>query len=131
MTIGEAIKRIDTLKPNRYKDKEKVMWLSELDGQVYQEIITAHEGEHEPFVPYEYTDETEGEDGAWRDIELLVPFPYGELYQHWLATQIDMANGEINRYAQDSELFNMAYTAFGDYYTRTHMPKQRVQEFQL
>lgn len=130
MTIAEAIQRIDTLKPNRYRDKEKVMWLSELDGQIYSEIIMAHEGDVPPFAPYKYT---EPEDGvaAWQDIQLLVPFPYSELYQHWLAVQIDLANAEINKYAQDKELFNSAYMTFGDYYTRTHMPVQHVREFQL
>lgn len=131
MTIEEAIKRIDTLKPNRYKDKEKVMWLSELDGQIYNEILMAHEGDLRPFEPYVYTEYEEGETPAWKLVELLVPFPYSELYQYWLAVQIDLANNEINKYAQDRELFNSAYATFSDYYTRTHMPLQRVREFHL
>ena len=133
MTIAEAIKRIDTLKPNRYKDKEKVMWLSELDGQVHTEILMTHQHDEEiaPFVPYEYTDPVEGEEPAWKDIVLLVPFPYSEVYEHWLASKMDVANAEINNYATDKELFNTAYLSYGDYYTRTHMPVQHVREFQL
>jgi len=131
MTIAEAIKRIDTLKPNKYRDREKVMWLSELDGQVHGEILTAHEGALSPFVPYEYTEPEDGAEPAWKSVELLVPFPYNDVYQHWLAVQIDLANNEINKYAQDKELFNSAYLTFSDYYTRTHTPLQRVRGFRL
>ena len=131
MTIAEVIQRVDTLKPNRYKDKEKVMWLSELDGQIFTEILMAHEGNLLPFRPYEYTEAEEGEEPAWKSRQLLVPFPYSELYEHWLAVHIDLGNCEINKYAQDKELFNAAYSTYSDYYTRTHMPVQHVVEFQL
>ena len=33
MTIIDVIGRIDTLKPNGYKQSEKIKWLSELDGE--------------------------------------------------------------------------------------------------
>ena len=59
MTIAEAIQRVDTLRPNRYKDKEKVMWLSELDGQIFTEILMAHEGNLLPFRPYKYAQDKE------------------------------------------------------------------------
>lgn len=133
MTIKEAIDRVDRLKPNRYKDKDKVMWLSELDGQVYEEIIKAHEHDEElaPFTPYEYTEPVEGEEPAWHSIQLLVPFPYCEVYEHWLSMQMDIVNAELNKYATDKTLFNSAYMTYGDYYTRTHMPVMKVREFQL
>lgn len=133
MTIAEAIKRIDTLKPNKYSNREKVMWLSELDGQVYEEVIRQHQhdGTIVPFEPYVYTEEVDGEEPEWKRTQLRVPFPYTDVYQHWLAVQIDLANGEIHKYAQDKELFNSAYLTYSDFYTRTHMPVQRVSEFQL
>ena len=39
MTINEAIEQLDKLKPNAYETAEKVRWLSELDGQITDELL--------------------------------------------------------------------------------------------
>lgn len=124
MTIQEAIDRIDTLKPNKYPNRQKVAWLSDLDGMVYREIFQLHEDS--PVDVFEgYNQDTE------MDVELLVQAPYVDIYQHYMATQMDIANMESNKYAQDMQLFNNAWITFGDYWTRNHMPRQRVKQFAL
>ena len=43
MTIRDAISKVDALKPNTYKEEDKVRWLSTLDTRVKTQIIDAHE----------------------------------------------------------------------------------------
>lgn len=125
MTIQEAIDRIDMLKPNKFPDRQKVAWLSDLDGMVAKEVLKTHEGTPDDYVFPGYDQETP------YDTELLVQPPYVDIYQHYMATQMDIANAESGKYAQDMMLFNNAWTTFGDYWTRTHMPKQRVCQLRL
>lgn len=124
MTIQTAIDRIDTLKPNKYTDMQKVAWLSELDGMVFSELLMTHE--QPSIITFDGYDESTS-----NDEELLVPYPYTDVYQHYLAMQMDLANAELQKYANDKILFNNAYNTYSDYYTRTHMPLQRVRQFRL
>lgn len=113
MTINEAIQIVDSLHPNAFSAEDKMRWLSELDGKIKEEIIDNHDGgEDTEFVPY--IDENE---------ELLVNEPYAGLYITWLKSRIDFANNEVIRYNNTITTFNAEYTAFRNYYTRTHMPK--------
>ncbi|MCD8036971.1 MAG: hypothetical protein LUE88_06320, partial [Clostridiales bacterium] len=82
MFIAQAIEAADRLKPNAYSREEKVKWLSDIDMQIYKEIILTHEG----------GGEFEGYDEC-TDIEttvLLAPNPYDELYVHGIKRQIDL-----------------------------------------
>ena len=91
MTIIEAINHIDSLKPNSYTQADKIIWLSNLDGIIKNEIIDTHEGSEN--VTFDgYNAETA------LDTVLLVPAPYDDVYIKWLEAQIDYANGETNRY---------------------------------
>lgn len=124
MTIQEAIDRVDTIKPNKYTEAQKITWLSELDGMIHQELILTHEGaEDENFEGY--TSETE------KTTELLVPYPYCEVYQHYLSSQIDLGNAELDKYNNDKTLYNNAYMTYAAYYNRTHMPKGSAREIML
>ena len=122
MKLNEAITRSDDLKPNDYSIDEKVEWLSRLDGRIRIEIIDNHEGAGEgEFVPYEF--------GRDQEAELIVPFPYDDIYIHWLHAQIDYANGEIYKYNNCMAMFNSLLQTFSDYYKRTHTPKQKGWKF--
>ena len=116
MTIIEAIKRVDELKPNSYTQIEKIRWLSKLDGTIKKNIIDTHEdGEDITFTGY-------NEDTA-TDTELLVKAPYDEVYLYWLESRIDYHNGEYGRYNNTVTTYNAAYSAFERFYNRAHMPK--------
>lgn len=43
MTLMEAINHLDAVKPNSYGQREKIKWLSNLDGLIKKEIIETHE----------------------------------------------------------------------------------------
>lgn len=124
MTISEAISRTDDVKPNAYPEAKKILWLSELDGMIKAEIIdTHHDGEHITFAGYDIdTDVT---------TKLLAPAPYDVLYLRYLEMKIDYSNGEYNKYNNSLSMFNAAYTAFANFYNRTHMPISKGNRFKF
>lgn len=116
MKIIDAIGRVDDLKPNRYDEEHKVGWLSNLDLRVKDEIIDTHEGAEEiSFVGYNVDTD--------KGIDLLVPAPYDEMYVHWLMAQIDLANGEYNKYNAEITMFNTLWEDYAKHYNREHLPK--------
>ena len=155
MRIQEALDKIDQMRPNMVRKEIKIAALSELDGLIWQEIIRNHEqpgerrlspAEEILFLPPEertywlspedprrpaeaefrgYTVETDP------GTEMLVKFPYDEVYIWWLASKIDWQNQEMDKYNNDRTLFNNAYDTYSDWYTRTHMPRQRTREFRI
>jgi len=122
MTIGHAIEIADRLKPNAYPDEVKVGWLSSLDGQIFEEEIVTHEGgTMDSFIPY---------DPDNKEQELLVPHPYAEgIYINYLQMQIDKENGETGKYNQSASHYNNVYSAFRNWYNRTHMPRSAGPRF--
>lgn len=137
MTIEEAKAQLTALKPNYATDSQIVLWLSNLDEDIWQNIISRHDdtalveeydddGElitdmPDP-TPYEMV-EGEGED-TLPDVTLLVPEPYSELYLHFLAAQIDYWNGEITRYNNSMAKYNEKYDDYMAWFNRTYMQKQ-------
>lgn len=115
MTLMEAISHVDSIKPNRYTQVEKIKWLSILDGIVKTEIIDTHEGaESVTFNGYD--------DIAHLTTTLLIPAPYDDVYYRWLEARIDYANGEYGKFNNSITMYNTAYTAFEKFYNRTHKP---------
>ena len=68
MTIAEAIASCDAQQPNAYSAAEKRRWLSELDGQLYDEVFLTHQ-DPPSFTPY--TADTP------QTTQLLLPHPGG------------------------------------------------------
>ena len=122
MTIMEALHRIDSVKPNRYSQQEKVQWLSTLDGIIKRKIIDTHEGGHD--VDFKgYFDDTD------LNTKLLVEAPYDEIYLFWLEAKIDYWNGETKKYNNSMTMYNSALSEFAKYYNRTHRPLGRKWKF--
>lgn len=117
MTAGEAVAAVDELKPNPYGQRDKLRWLSTLDGKITEELLSWHEGApEEPFEGY-------GPDGMER--ELVAAAPYDELYPLYLMAQIDFHNNEMERYNNSMVMYNMKYAEYANYINRTRMPLQR------
>ena len=138
MTAGELIARVDALRPNVYSPERKLEWLRRLDGQIRAELLLTHksadrrgpaalartgEGEHPEFeipnsesssaLPERYDLQT----------QLLAPEPWGEaLYTAGLFCQIDLHNGEIQRYNQSLSLLAAAWRGYADWLNRERMP---------
>jgi hypothetical protein len=123
MTITEAIARIDSLKPNRFSEIDKIYWLNELDGKIKAEVIDTHEGSE--LVQFEpYNDKTKA-----NKTELIVKQPHENIYILWLETKIDYYNAEYTRYNNSSIAFNSAYMDFVRAYHKDHKPKPRKLKF--
>ena len=119
MTVLEIINRADTLEPNAYSADEKIRWLSNLDGKIFEEVIKTHEGGAESFTPYSTGDE-----------ELLLAEPYGEdVYTHYIAAMIASGNSEVSRYNQQIAMYNANYGQWFNWYTRTHRPLPKSKRF--
>lgn len=128
MTVNEAIAKFKALMPgHRFSDDQIAGWLSEVDGLIYEEIVSWHVGaEDMPHGPYV------GEDHL--DDVLLVRDPYTEVYMHYLSAQANYWNAEMARYNNSMVMYNVALSRFADWYNRHNMPKQpsgfkyRIQE---
>lgn len=123
MTILEAITRTDNLKFNTFTQDDKITWLSKLDGMVYNHIIMTHDGadEAKEFTGYNADTDT--------STELLVPAPYEDIYINWLDAQIDLNNGEIDKYNVSIQRFAEEYATFENFYNRIHKPIQHGKRF--
>lgn len=130
MTINEALAKVDALQPNQYDFETKMSWLTQVDGEIFKDIILTHHNppervmrrsEFDPDMPghlilkpYNNGDDV-----------LIVGSPYADtVYIYWLQAQISMQNSEIAKYSQYATQYNAAYQSYANYYNRTHLPIQ-------
>jgi hypothetical protein len=116
MTIKECIDIVDNIKPNQYTIKEKVMWLSFIDGIIINEVLKTHEGYDGSY------DDFEGYMEDKLSVSLIVPSPYDRLYTAYLKMKIDQENGETARYNNSAVLYNSYMSEYRKHYNKTHMP---------
>lgn len=116
MTIAEAIDRVDRLKYNAYSLQEKREWLRKAEWMIKWNILD----NHEPGLPFRDLNP-----GSPATQELIAPAPFDELYIKWLEAQIDLYNGEAERYNGSIALFNREFSAFESWYNRSYAPLNR------
>lgn len=124
MTIIEAINITDSFKFNTFSPENKIMWLSKLDSMIKRHVIDAYLG-GEAIVFTQYTVDTP------LDTKLLVESPHDGIYQKWLEAQIDLANGEYDRYNASITLFNDEYENFVKKYGKMHRHKNGGKRFRF
>lgn len=113
MTLNEAITLITDLKPSRFTDDLLVRWISELDGQLYDTIMSGRvDAPVSAPVPYTFEDDAE--------TVLLVAAPYDMIYIEWLRTKIDYANQDLDRYNNSVIMYNSYHDNFAASYARSH-----------
>ena len=129
MTVAEAINMVDALKPNHYTTAQKVGWLNEIDGMLFNDIVKTHihdEPVPDEFEPYDTTAQL----SALTD-ELIAPHPYDIIYRYWLESQIDLANAEMVKYNASATLYNGALDNFAAYYNRKYRPIPKVRAIRI
>lgn len=122
MTVSEAIALVDKLKPNHYTTAQKVGWLNDLDGMLFDDVVLTHQRDEavpDAFVPYDAA-------GDLQDV-LIAPHPYDSIYRFWLESQIDLENAELVKYNQDAALYNQALDNFGAWYNRNYRPIHKTR----
>ncbi len=108
MTMKEAIRRADELRPNAFPEERKAAWLYELEGRLA-------ETRHAP--PPART---------WpKDSVLSTPPPDDVIYELYLCAMIDWANQETGLYANDMAVFNAAWYEATARWRREHCPGRR------
>lgn len=114
ITLDEAITYFDEQCPNQYSREEKIRWISELDEQIYENIISTREN---PAVT-----EFDGyDDDASGNTVLLVPSLYKEMYRYWLEKSVDYNNREIGAYNNAMAMYQTYYENYFAWYNRNHM----------
>ena len=118
MTIGEALKAVQSIKQTQIPRAQLVRWLDEVDQTVMRELVSTHEfGRCLVFDGYDPEDET----GADSTV-LLAPKPYDRMYVYFLCAQIDMQNQEFDLYQNNAALYNTAFNDYAAYYNRLIRP---------
>ena len=110
MTTNEVITYVDGVKPNVYTEEDKAGWIGRLDGMIAVEV----HGVEQPF-PRSYP-----EDG---DTELLVPFPYDDMYGMYVSAMIDFHNREYTNYNNSVAIFTERLEQYKAWYIRNHAPE--------
>lgn len=113
--IRDVIARVDQNKPNAFDAEQKLRWLAELDGKIAADVMLQSIADVQQ---YNYTDPEA------MDWELLVRFPHDSIYDHWLAAQIDLANGEVDNYMNSMEAYNASYNNFVCWFASVYDPAQ-------
>ena len=118
MTLQEAIDRIDSLKPNQYTAEDKVRWLSDLDMNIFRDVILSHHHRRDikPFMGY-----------TMEDLEhsLIAEDPYTELYVAYLGMKMDEYNGDTAKYNNSSVMFNAYMENYSKWINKTRRPYNR------
>ena len=125
MTLQEALDICDEMKPNMMRRDLKVKYLTEIEQLIHDEIVMKHVHPLRMNVKPVYTEDSE------MLTEMIVPDPYSMVYVYWLMTKIDIQNQEDGRYNVDRAQFENAYDTMSDWWTRNHMPMQKVREFRI
>lgn len=106
MNLLNALDYANKMRPNAAHDDIKVQLLfQELEGDVAEML-----GVDPPEYTYDPDDPV--------DIELLMPYPYDDIYLWFLCAQIDIMNEESQLYADDYEAFNAAWARAQAWYRR-------------
>lgn len=109
MTISEAISQTRKLSGNAVDDNTMCRWLSELDGRLMLDFYKGSE-----WMAYALPQDA--------DHELLVPFPWDELYVHYLEAMVYYSNGEYERYRNSYEMYNKKELDYRKWYARNQLP---------
>lgn len=115
MTIKEVINAVDGMLNNTVTRELKINFLSNLDKQIYNDVISTHEGGTQSFDGYD--------DKIDEDTELLVASPYDELYIYYLLAKINLMLQEIQFYNNNQAVYEETYGRYIAWYNRTHKPK--------
>ena len=113
MKICDVIGWADEIKPNAFSDEVKMGWLNSLEGRVMAGVFLLSAA---GISEYGYAHPRD------MDTELMVKPPHDDIYGLWLAAKIDEANGEYDKFANSSQIFNAHYASFTRWFADTYNP---------
>lgn len=116
MTVGKIIGYMTELRGQEYDTETLTAWLSELEGQLIDEIVNLAEGVQVEFKPFNYNTD-------W-DKQLSAPDRFMDVYTNYLMAKIDFHNQESERYNNDVVMYQAAYDQYAAWYIRSHKLKK-------
>ena len=125
MTIQTALDLADQMKPNMMKRETKLVFLTEIEQVIHEEVIMKHVHTQEQETKPKYDGDTDP------GTELLIPDPYSKLYYYYIMKSIDEQNLEWDKYNAHNAIYENKYEEMSDWYTRTHMPLTDMPHFRL
>lgn len=108
MTVADALRVADTLRPEAVDSGLKRRWLCELEGRICAEITGQR-----PAPALALAEELP------LAMRLSVPAPYDRLYWAYLVAMSDLAAMDTAAYTVSQALFREAYDAYARWYQRT------------
>lgn len=109
MTVSEAIRQADRLRPNTHDLEDKEMWLQTVENHVSRHM-NLHEG-------YDMHPDVKA------DEQLLLDGADAEMYVLYLLCMYDYYNGEYDRYNNGALQYNQRLEDWRARFLREHMPK--------
>lgn len=122
MKVLEAIEIADDIVRNTISEDRKIKWLKALDGKVYLDVFNTHE--NITLTDNSWTKHILGDTLTDTMGDLIIEFPYDELYINYLLSKIYIEVNEIERANNAMLLFNDEYKEYKNYINRTFVPKQ-------
>ena len=120
MKVSNAIAYADKYAGDQISVELKYKWLQQLEDLIYEEIVKTHEpAVHRP------------PSVLMGDRELIAPDPYSEVYIHYINMQNDLFMRDTNSYSNSAAAFASAFSAFADWYNRSHMPVSQATEVKI
>ena len=106
MTVEEAMRRVERLRPDAYGEEVMAGWLSELDGK-YRLALEGAAG-----TGYSWPGDAE--------TALFAPHPHDIVYELYLVCLIDWHNREVEAYQNDRAMFDAADAEFRACWVQEH-----------
>lgn len=115
MTIYDATQTVKEFNPSSIRFDQMLDWINQLEGLITEDIEKIYNADA-VFVPYDWRSMgTEKQ----QETNLIVPFPYDEIYPAYLRMKIDEATGENLRYNNSSVQFNTLLDNYTKHCART------------
>ncbi len=111
MTIRTLLDYVQAVKPSAFTDEQMLVWINELEARVQLEVMQRWPGE---IIQYELPQN--------ENTELLMTPPHDSCYRYYLQAMIDYENGEYNRYANTSQMFNASWNDFVAWFAEKYRP---------
>lgn len=119
MTVTEAINAVNILrKDNNCSEEQKLQWLSDADTR-NNEILGFYT-QLSPRREYDLWYSAENEDVT----ELIAQGEYAQMYIHYLCAKIDFLNSDIQKYNNETMLYERYFDDWCAWLNRTYTHKK-------
>ena len=128
VTIKDILDEVQEIKPNTLSEALAIKYLSRLDLQLWEELLSWHDG-IDDFYTHMFDVDAEGNETSKlpysaKTNTLLVPYEYAALYVDYLVMKIDLINNDLQRYNNSAINFSAMLDSFASFINRNYMPSK-------